>query len=126
LATIRFYGEAESEDASRPFHKDRNNQRSSEMAIMLIALATAKFPLGQIVMTANASDQLAAEDIQQGLTRHAAGDWGEVCEGDREENELSLKEGFRLLSVYRSGETKFWIITERDRSVTTVLMPEDY
>jgi hypothetical protein len=96
------------------------------MGIMLIALATAKFPLGQIVMTANASRQLAAEDIQKALTRHAAGDWGEVCEGDREENELSLKEGYRLLSVYRSGETKFWIITEADRSVTTVLMPEDY
>ena len=96
------------------------------MSIILIALTTAKFPLGQIVMTANASGQLAAEDIQQALTRHASGDWGEVCEEDREENELSLKEGFRLLSVYRSGETKFWIITEADRSVTTVLMPDDY
>ena len=96
------------------------------MSIMLIALTTAKFPLGQIVMTANASDQLAAEDIQKGLTRHASGDWGEVCEEDREENELSLKEGFRLLSVYRSGETNFWIITEADRSITTVLLPEDY
>ena len=96
------------------------------MSIILIALTTAKFPLGQIVMTANASGQLAAEDIQQALTRHASGDWGEVCEEDREENELSLKEGFRLLSVYRSGETKFWIITEADRSITTVLLPEDY
>ena len=96
------------------------------MSIILIALTTAKFPLGQIVMTANASGQLPAEDIQNALTRHAAGDWAEVCEEDREENELSLKEGFRLLSVYRSGETKFWIITEADRSITTVLMPEDY
>ena len=96
------------------------------MTIMLIALTAAKFPLGQVVMTSNAAAQLAADDIQNALARHAAGDWGEVCEADRQENELSLKEGFRLLSVYRSGDTKFWIITEADRSVTTVLMPEDY
>jgi len=96
------------------------------MAILFIALSAAKFPLGQVVMTSNAAARLPAEDIQQALTRHAAGDWGEVCEEDRQENELSLKKGFRLLSVYRSGETKFWIITEADRSVTTVLMPEDY
>ena len=96
------------------------------MELLIIALANAKFPLGQIVMTANASGQLAAEDMQKALTRHASGDWGDVCEEDREENELSLKEGFRLLSVYRSGESKFWIITEADRSITTVLMPEDY
>ena len=96
------------------------------MTIIFIALTVAKFSLGQIVMTANAAAQLPAEDIQKALARHAAGDWGEVCEEDRQENELSLKEGFRLLSVYRSGDTKFWIITERDRSVTTVLMPEDY
>lgn len=96
------------------------------MVISIIALTTATFPLGQVVMTANAAAQLAAEDIQKALTRHAAGDWGEICEDDRKENELSLKEGFRLLSVYRSGETKFWIITEADRSVTTFLMPEDY
>ena len=96
------------------------------MTRIFIELTAAKFPLGQVVMTSNAADQLAAEDIQNALTRHAAGDWGEVCEEDRHENELSLKEGYRLLSVYRSGDTKFWIITERDRSVTTVLMPEDY
>ena len=96
------------------------------MTRIFIELTAAKFPLGQVVMTSNAADQLAAEDIQNALTRHAAGDWGEVCEEDRKENELSLKEGYRLLSVYRSGDAKFWIITERDRSVTTVLMPEDY
>ena len=96
------------------------------MAILIVATTQPKFSLGQIVMTANAQAQLDPEAVQQGMNRHAAGDWGEVCEDDRQENELSLKEGFRLLSVYRSGETKFWIITEADRSVTTVLMPEDY
>jgi hypothetical protein len=93
---------------------------------IIIAVPVTKFPLGQIVMTANAAAQLDPADIQQGLTRHAAGDWGNVCKDDAAENELSLKEDFRLLSVYGTGESKFWIITEADRSLTTVLLPEDY
>ncbi len=96
------------------------------MPPLVIALNTTKFPLGQVVITANAQGTLDPADVQQGLSRHARGDWGEVCPDDREENELSLNEGFRLLSVYRSGDKRFWIITEADRSVTTVLMPEDY
>ena len=87
---------------------------------------TLKFPLGQIVATPNAMAQLAPIDIQTALNRHAAGDWGEVCAEDRLENELSLQSGLRLLSVYRSNAIKFWIITEADRSATTVLMPDDY
>ena len=61
------------------------------------------------------------------LVRHIAGDWGDVDEQDRSENELSLTHGFRLLSAYtlKTG-TKIWIITEADRSVTTVLLPEEY
>lgn len=87
----------------------------------------AVFRLGQIVATPNALGRLTQDDILSGIQRHQAGDWGDVDEHDRQENELSLKEGFRLLSVYhaRNG-TKFWIITEADRSVTTVLLPEDY
>ena len=86
-----------------------------------------RFPLGQTVITPNALERLTQGDVLGALRRHAAGDWGDVCEEDRQENELSLREGFRLFSIYRSiaGE-KFWIITEADRSVTTVLMPEDY
>jgi hypothetical protein len=62
-----------------------------------------------------------------GIMRHARGDWGEICEEDRKENELSLVEGFRLMSVYTTASgDKFWIITEADRSATTVLMPDDY
>ena len=88
---------------------------------------SGRFPLGQTVATRNALSRLTAEDVQNALTRHVVGDWGEVCPEDWQENELSLREGFRLLSVYRSnaGE-KFWVITEADRSATTVLMPEDY
>jgi hypothetical protein len=87
----------------------------------------AKFPLGQTVITPNARDSLNPEDIQNALRRHASGDWGDVDEHDRKENELSLTRQLRLFSVYhdRNG-VKFWIITEADRSATTILLPEDY
>jgi hypothetical protein len=85
-----------------------------------------RFSLGQVVMTPNAARRIPWETLKDGLRRHAAGDWGDVCPEDAEENELSLREGFRLRSVYGTGEHRFWIITEADRSVTTVLMPEDY
>jgi hypothetical protein len=79
------------------------------------------------VSTANALSQLTIEDILTGIQRHQAGDWGNVCEYDREANNRALIEGTRLLSVYHaSNGMKFWIITEADRSVTTVLLPEDY
>ena len=91
------------------------------------ALPRAKFRLGHIVSTPNALSQLSNEDILRGIQRHQAGDWGDVCEEDRRENELSLAKGFRLLSVYHAANgTTFWLITEADRSVTTVLLPEDY
>ena len=87
----------------------------------------AKFRLGHIVSTPNALEHLTQDDILLGIQRHQAGDWGDVGEHDRHENELSLQQGFRLLSVYHSATgVKFWIITEADRSVTTVLLPEDY
>lgn len=90
-------------------------------------MSAAKFPLGRLVATPNALEHIPNPDIMAALQRHLTGDWGDVGEHDREENELSLKEGFRLLSVYRSARgVKFWIITEADRSGTTVLLPEDY
>ncbi len=86
-----------------------------------------KFPLGQTVITPNALRRLQPDEVLGALMRHAAGDWGDVCPEDRQENELSLREGFRLFSVYHSAsDEKFWIITEADRSATTVLLPEDY
>ena len=61
------------------------------------------------------------------IHRHAVGDWGELDPEDRKENDLSLKQGFRVLSAYTDREgTKFWIITEADRSVTTFLLPAEY
>jgi hypothetical protein len=86
-----------------------------------------KFPLGQVVIMANARDSLHPGDVPRALARHAAGDWGELDEHDRRENELSLAQGLRLLSAYRDRcDVKFWIITEADRSATTILLPEDY
>jgi 5S rRNA maturation endonuclease (ribonuclease M5) len=87
----------------------------------------AKFALGRIVATPNALRSLDQMDIRSGLSRHMGGDWGELDAADKAENELSLVEGFRLLSAYKAANgTKFWIITEADRSATTVLLPADY
>jgi hypothetical protein len=86
-----------------------------------------KISLGQTVITANAQNVLNPFDVLVGLARHSRGDWGDVCKQDAQENELSLREGFRLLSAYEDRNKKrFWIITEADRSVTTFLLPEEY
>src|SRR5206468_11061601 len=86
-----------------------------------------KFLLGRIVATPGVLSALTSEDIQTALSRHVTGDWGDLDEEDRRENELSLANGFRLLSAYRSkAGVKFWVITEADRSVTTILLPEEY
>ena len=90
-------------------------------------MSAAKFRAGRLMTTPNALARLTPEEIFTALSRHITGDWGDVDKHDREENELSLREGFRLWSVYRSARSgKFWVITEADRSQTTVLMPEDY
>ncbi len=61
------------------------------------------------------------------LAKHQAGDWGLVCENDRRENELPVKGGFRILSSYRtSQDVKIWVITEADRSLTTILLPNEH
>ena len=92
----------------------------------MILPSQIKFPLGQVVITPNALAKLNSDDILNALNRHVGGDWGELDEEDRQTNDEALKSGDRLLSAYRSGDTKFWIITESSRTVTTVLLPEDY
>jgi hypothetical protein len=92
-------------------------------------MSDLRFSLGSIVATPGAIDALqqAGETPASFLRRHVAGDWGDVDEDDRDENELSLREGFRLLSAYKLADgTKIWIITEADRSVTTILLPSEY
>jgi hypothetical protein len=84
-------------------------------------------PLGQIVATRNAHDQLSHNVILLALARHCRGDWGDVCSEDWHANEEAMEIGERLLSSYCSPDgVKFWIITEWDRSITTILLPEDY
>ena len=89
-----------------------------------------KFSLGAIVATPGALQALQAlhEDPADYLVRHVTGDWGELDAHDRRVNEEALRLGHRLLSAYtlRDGETKIWIITEWDRSATTMLLPNEY
>lgn len=87
----------------------------------------AKFSLGRLLITPGAQAALPPAEVWSAMARHAAGDWGDLSDEDRAENELSLERELRLLSAYRSDAgVKFWIITEADRSVTTVLLPEEY
>ncbi|HKH76476.1 MAG TPA: hypothetical protein VKA51_05915 [Rubrobacteraceae bacterium] len=93
-------------------------------------MGTARFPLGRIVATPGALEVLAATgtDPLALLARHQRGDWGEAPPEDARENELSVREGFRIISSYRVGEegSKIWLITEADRSSTCILLPQEY
>lgn len=88
------------------------------------------FHLGRLFATPSALAALceAGESADPYIRRHQRGDWGEeLCEEDRQENDLSVASGFRVLSAYRTrAGVKFWIITEADRSSTTLLLPEEY
>ena len=88
----------------------------------------APLPLGRVVATPGALKLLleTGEDPLRYLSRHASGDWGDLDECDRRENQLSLKHGWRLVSSYPVGKRTIWVITEAERSVTTVLLPEEY
>ncbi len=87
------------------------------------------FDLGQIVMTIGAREALAESNQlpNEFLAKHQSGDWGVVSKEDWRENELSIQDGFRILSSYKTNlNVKFWIITESDRSITTILLPSEY
>jgi hypothetical protein len=89
----------------------------------------ALFPLGHLVATPGAIELLrsAGEDLLPALLeRHRSGDWGDVPPEDARKNEFSLRHGFRIVSSYRVAGERLWIITERDRSVTTLLLPSEY
>jgi hypothetical protein len=88
-----------------------------------------KFELGAIVATPGALAAMEEAGINPAslLLRHVNGDWGDLCPEDRAENELSVKEGFRILSSYNlESGSKIWIITEHDRSSTCFLLPSEY
>ena len=86
-----------------------------------------KFRPGRVFITRAALMDLEFQDHFNALCRHLCGDWGDICKDDWESNDEAIADGFRLFSSYtdRNG-VKFWIITEADRSMTTILLPEDY
>jgi hypothetical protein len=85
-------------------------------------------PLGRVVATPGALNLLSdiEEDPFGYIARHATGDWGELCAFDRRQNEIALREGYRVLSSYEVPAGRVWVITEADRSITTILLPEEY
>ena len=104
---------------------------------------TARFPLGQIVATPGALELLQETGFSAAalVSRHVHGDWGDLCDEDRAENDFAVTRRLRILSCYRlvdaarlaatptdkrSSLPTLWIITEADRSVTTLLLPSDY
>jgi hypothetical protein len=87
------------------------------------------FQRGQMLATPGALQAFkeANQTPDEFLARHLKGDWGDLDDEDKQENELSLHKGFRLLSAYRlTTGAKIWVITEADRSATTILLPEEY
>jgi hypothetical protein len=87
--------------------------------------ATAKFRIGRIVCTPSAIGCIPSKEILTAIRRHQAGDWGEIA--DYQANDTALMRGHRLRSVYSSTDgSLFWVITEADRSSTTILLPSDY
>jgi hypothetical protein len=85
------------------------------------------FKSGRIVATRNVLSSIPRAEFMKGLERHLRCDWGDVSDADRRSNDAAIRNGDRLFSVYHSADMqKFWIITEADRSATTILLPQDY
>ena len=97
-----------------------------------MAVIGEKFKTGQIVCTVGVNNLMCENDhfrmfVHECLVRHMMGDWGDLCEGDKQENERALVESNRLFSAYKAeGFPKIWIITESDRSSTCILFPDEY
>ena len=89
---------------------------------------TAQLPLGRVVATPGALRLLMEARARpfDYLARHALGDWGDLCAFDRRQNEIALRDGYRVFSSYDVSAERVWIITEADRSITTILLPEEY
>lgn len=90
------------------------------------ASAPARFPLGRIFHTPGAIDGLTLADLLALVRRHQCGDWGDVCADDARANEDALRTGARVFSAYETPAGKRWVITESDRSATTILRPDEY
>lgn len=89
------------------------------------------FPIGEIYLTRGVNDKIAedvvfAAFVLKSLQRHCTRDWGDLTPDDKQANDRALVAGTRILSAYIIGQYKIWIITEADKSVTTILFPEEY
>jgi len=98
--------------------------------VLISVITAARFAAGDVVVTAGVDELIHQGRINPGefLRRHLSGDWGDLCESDRRQNDAALKSGQdRLFSSYQvAPDLKLWIITEWDRSVTTLLLPSEY
>lgn len=95
----------------------------------MLTIREMKFRLGKIVATPGALQALheSGDSPWSFLVRHVQGDWGDLCEEDKRLNDEAIKDGSRILSAYSTAKgQKVWVITEGDRSATTLLLPEDY
>ncbi len=116
--------------------KKRRGLQARHRLLHLVALrvqrgerVSSSLELGEVVATMGALKALALARVEPGelLARHLSGDWGEIPPEDVKENRLSLEHGWRVLSSYPlSTGSKVWVITEADRSATTLLLPEEY
>ena len=102
---------------------------SSSVASHKAGAGMSLFPLGQVLATPGALELLQTYQLSplSFIQRHVVGDWGDICVEDRQANADALQYGYRLMSVYAiTPSDKLWIITEADRSSTTLLLPEEY
>jgi len=117
------------ENQETPPHWHSLSTHPERKVMPMIFQNQSKFPLGQTVSTPAALEALddSGESPTLFLNRHTSGDWGEVCEDDKQANEDALLHGDRILSAYRTAKgVKIWVITEADRSSTCILLPEEY
>jgi hypothetical protein len=116
--------------ASRGASRNAKTQiQQKEPSFMQPITKQPLFDLGQLVATPGALTALqkAGQNAMEFLSRHVTGDWGDIPEEDRKENQYSLEHGFRLLSSYRTNADQVvWVITEGSRSHTTLLLPDEY
>jgi len=106
---------------------DMSRDRETDPRDLLRAIVRPRFQLGKVLATPGALEAIPMEEMRHALGRHWSGDWGDLEQEDRDANDRALEEGSRLFSAYKSSSAQvFWVITEADRSVSTVLLPEEY
>jgi hypothetical protein len=97
------------------------------MTIRILPVSGMRFQLGKLVITRGARELLADHEIERMLSMHAQGEWGLVGDEDWKANEEALEDGLRILSSYTADDgERIWVITEADRSATTILKPSEY